>query len=373
VTVPRERDRSAVDGSPEARPVAAEIGDDLAAAVRRAHARIRDRVVASIRDGQEQALRQADDSMAGDTIYAIDRLSESALLEILAQELAGWLPLIVVAEGLPDVGHGPGTAVLPPDAKPADACLRVIVDPIDGTRGLMYGKRSAWILTGVAPERLPGGRVPTLADIEAAVQTEIPPPKQTLADVLWAVRGRGVHGSRTDLTTGRTEPLAVAPSSARSIEHGFGQVMRAFPGGRDLLGAIDDDICAALTTAAEGKAATFEDQYISTGGQVAELVYGHDRWVADLRPLLAQTLRGRGQPRLLCCHPYDLCTALVAQEAGVLLGGPDGADLTAALVTDEDIAWVGYANAHIRDLVQPALAAALRARGLAASPSAACE
>ena len=33
---------------------------------------------------------------------------------------------------------------------------RVIVDPIDGTRGLMYQKRSAWILTGVAPNRGPG-------------------------------------------------------------------------------------------------------------------------------------------------------------------------------------------------------------------------
>ena len=33
---------------------------------------------------------------------------------------------------------------------------RIIVDPIDGTRGLMEQKRRAWVLTGVAPNRGPG-------------------------------------------------------------------------------------------------------------------------------------------------------------------------------------------------------------------------
>ena len=60
-----------------------------------------------------------------------------------------------------------------------DAAWRIIVDPIDGTRGLMYQKRSAWILTGVAPNR---GSSTSLRDIVLAVQTEIPLVKQHLAD-----------------------------------------------------------------------------------------------------------------------------------------------------------------------------------------------
>jgi len=344
--------------------LAATLHEAMAEAIQRVHAGIRERVVASMASGQDGALRQADDSMSGDTIYAIDRVSESVLLELLQTELAEWLPMVVVAEGLPDIGHGPGTAILPGNADPAEARYRVIVDPIDGTRGLMYGKRSAWILTGIAPERLPDGRVPTLADIQVAVQTEIPPPKQLLADVLSAVRGRGVQAFRTNLVTRRIEPLTVGPSRAPTIEHGFGQVMRVFPGGRDLLAAIDDDVCSRVTKAAEGKAATFEDQYISTGGQIAELVYGHDRWVADLRPLLTPVLRARGHPRLLCCHPYDLCTALIALEAGAIICGPGGDELAVPLVTGEDIAWTGYANENIRAQVQPALLAAMSAHGL---------
>ena len=46
----------------------------------------------------------------------------------------------------------------------------------------------------------------------------------------------------------------------------------------------------------------FDDQYICTGGQFYELIVGHDRFIADLRPLFYQILH---QPPGLCCHPYD--------------------------------------------------------------------
>ena len=52
--------------------------------------------------------------------------------------------------------------------------------------GWMYQKRSGWVLTGVAPNR---GPETSLADIEVAVQTEIPLVKQHLCDTAWAVRG----------------------------------------------------------------------------------------------------------------------------------------------------------------------------------------
>ena len=64
-------------------------------------------------------------------------------------DLAREEPLCLVAEGLPG-----DSLVLPPGAREEDCRWRLLVDPIDGTRGLMYQKRSAWILTGVAPNRL---------------------------------------------------------------------------------------------------------------------------------------------------------------------------------------------------------------------------
>jgi len=116
----------------------------------------------------------------------------------------------------------------------------------------------------------------------------------------------------------------------------------------------------------EGRAQAFEDQYISTGGQLYELVMGHDRWIADLRPLLAPILQARGRPPGICCHPYDLSTELIAREAGVIVTDPRGERLGAPLDVFSDVAWVGYANRAIRDQVHPALEHALQNHGLLA-------
>jgi hypothetical protein len=133
-------------------------------------------------------------------------------------------------------------------------------------------------------------------------------------------------------------------------------VSRFFPGAREDLAAIDEEIVfGALGAASPGKAHCFEDQYISSGGQLYELMAGHDRFVADLRPLLEPLLAARGRPLGICCRPYDLCTESIARELGVLVATPSGAALDAPLDTTTDIAWAGYANAAIRDQVAPLL------------------
>ena len=142
-------------------------------------------------------------------------------------------------------------------------------------------------------------------------------------------------------------------------------VARFFPGAREELAAIDEEIvAAALGPVRPGKAHCFEDQYISTGGQLYELMAGHDRFVADLRPLLESVLARRGLALGICCHPYDLATELIAREAGVVVTDPRGAPLDAPLDVEADLAWVGYANQAIRAQVEPLLQAALRRRGL---------
>ncbi len=294
----------------------------------------------------------------GDTIYSIDRISEEQLIEQVERISRAVGPLVLVAEGLP---HG-GEMVLPRGAEEGNAAWRLIVDPIDGTRGLMYQKRSAWILSAVAPNR---GPETSLADIVFAVQTEVPVVKQYLADQIWGLRDGEVHAVRQNLLDETVHPLELAPSRAPSIAHGFATVSRFFPGARDLLAAIDDEIAlGALGPISPGKAHCFEDQYISTGGQLYELMAGHDRFVADLRPLMRKWLAQRGMALGLCCHPYDICTSMLAEKLGVIVTAPDGAPLDASLDVDTEVAWVGYANSAIRAEVEPLLQAALRRRGL---------
>jgi fructose-1,6-bisphosphatase/inositol monophosphatase family enzyme len=329
----------------------------LLANLRAIHAAIRDTVVAACeREALEHlAAPVADD--AGDTIFAIDRVSEHVLLEHFAA-LAEVRPFVLVAEGLGQTGE----MVLPRGAHPAGAELRIIVDPIDGTRGLMYQKRPAWVLTGVAPNR---GPATNLADIELALMTEIPLIKQHLCDSLWAVAGHGTTGERLNRLTGETGPLAPQPSRAKTIAHGYGSLARFFPGARDTLAAIEEELVdRVLGPQPPGRALAFEDQYICTGGQLYELMMGHDRWVADLRPLMEPVLRGRGKPPALCCHPYDLCAELIAREASVIVTGATGEPLNAPLDVNTDLAWCGYASRSIHNQVAPVLSAILHERGL---------
>jgi hypothetical protein len=113
-----------------------------------------------------------------------------------------------------------------------------------------------------------------------------------------------------------------------------------------------------------GRALAFEDQYISTGGQLYELMMGHDRWIADLRPLLAARLRKLGRPLGLCCHPYDLCTESIARAAGVVVTDARGGLLAAPLDVETDVAWTGFANDTIRGQVWPVFQDVLRENGL---------
>jgi hypothetical protein len=57
----------------------------------------------------------------------------------------------------------------------------------------------------------------------------------------------------------------------------------------------------------------------------------------------------------LCCHPYDICTALIAREAGCVIEAPAGGALNYPLDTTTPVAWMGYANARLARLVRPAL------------------
>jgi fructose-1,6-bisphosphatase/inositol monophosphatase family enzyme len=329
----------------------------LVAQIRGVHEAIRDEVVAACERQSIDELSAVVGDDAGDTLFAVDRLSEPVLLARF-EELARRWPCLLIAEGLGTDGR----RVLPAGAREQDVEIVVIVDPIDGTRGLMVQKRPAWVLTGVAPYR--DGRE-TLADITLAVQSEIPLVKQNLCDTMWAVAGGGAHGERFDRATGTRRPLALRPSRAKTIDQGFGGVTRFFPGARAELGAIDDEVVeAVLGPTVKGRALAFEDQYISSAGQLYELCMGHDRWVAELRPLIEPLLARRGRALGICSHPYDLSTELIAREAGVVVTDPLGRRLSAPLDVFTDIAFVAYANEAIRAQVDPPLRAALRARGL---------
>jgi hypothetical protein len=186
--------------------------------------------------------------------------------------------------------------------------------------------------------------------------TELPTSKQWAADQVSGVRGcgpRGLVAERIDVRGGGRAQLPIRPSQATTFQHGFAALARFFPEGKALLARIEEEIWDTLYGLGSSPSPlVFDDQYICTGGQVYELLIGHDRMLGDLRPLVYRKL---GLGSSLVCHPYDICTALLLQEAGGVVEAPDGQPLDTPLDTTSAVSWMGYANPELARQVRPLL------------------
>jgi len=314
---------------------------------------VRDVIISS---RKSKSLNAVDRVSAADTIYAIDAIVEP-VLEDFCRDWARTTPLVLIAEGIENEQGREGVKIFPDGAREEDAIIRLIVDPIDGTRGIMYDKRPAWALAGVAPNKGPDTR---LRDIEVAVMTELPTSKMGFADVLWATKGRGAQGKRADLSNGTSTKLQFSSSTSPTINHGFASISNFFPGTKVLASELMEELVRELIGPADvTKATVFDDQYISTGGQFYELIVGHDRFNADLRPLFYAL---QGQSQGLCCHPYDCATMLIAQEAGVLLTDGSGKPLDGPLDCTTGLSWAGFANAALLHEIQPLITKFINSR-----------
>lgn len=310
--------------------------------------------------GADQDLALPVAHQGGDTIFEIDRRVEP----ILERIISGWKghgnSLEVVCEGLGESGRQKfGHSDSPSD-------YRLMIDPIDGTRNIMYDKRSAWFLAAIAPER---GESTRLKDAVAAVMVELPSSKQGWADCFVAVEGHSTTGRRMRLGSDEARQLDIRPSTATSLEFGFAQVSNFFPGTKLLASDLMERIVGqTLGTVEPGKALVFEDQYITTGGQMVELMLGHDRFCCDLRPLFYDILQRQtgGSVRGLECHPYDVAGLLVAQQAGVILTDGFGRPLDASFSVDEGVHWCGYANEELRQIIAPVIESWLSEHGVVA-------
>jgi hypothetical protein len=304
----------------------------------------RDAVLAGRRGVDVAALARVDGEGGGDTIYAVDRIGEAGILEWFRAHWPKCFPVQIVMEGLV------GDTCFPQGIAPEETDWKCIIDPIDGTRGIMYDKRSAWALAGIAPQ---AGEGTMLSHIVAAAMTEIPTTRQWRADQFSATRGGAVVGVSEDVRAGGIWPLEASPSQATGFAHGFSSLVKFFPEGRTLTAQIEERLWDELIGLNSSPSpVVFDDQYICTGGQFYELATGRDRMVGDLRPLIFRTL---DMETSLVCHPYDCCTALVLQQAGVVFEHPLGGFPDAPLDTESGVAWVAYANESLAAQARPVL------------------
>lgn len=286
-----------------------------------------------------------------DTIFRADTIAETAIHQYFATHWPVDLPVEIVMEGIDE--DKPLT--FPTGTVKEQTSWKCIIDPIDGTRGWMFDKRSAWFLGAVAPQR---GPQTSLADIVVASMVELPTVKQGWVDQISGLRGMGIEkvdATRTNLATGESAPLEVHPLETSDFHHGFAQLVRFFPPGKAETAEIEADLWDRILGGVDDPSpAVFEDQYPSSGGQIFELLSGRDLATVDIRPLVLPRL-GFGN-NSLTCHPYDICTSFLLEELGGVVEDPlTGLALDRPLDTTTPVAWAGYANPVIAGRVRPIL------------------
>lgn len=306
-----------------------------------------DEVQILLREQAVEQRTQVHHQSKSDTIYQIDHDVEQAIIPVIAEHAESLGGIVLIAEG---IGEDEVT-VYPEDIQFEDASIRIIMDPIDGTRGLMYDKRSAFFLAGAAPNK---GDETCLKDIAVSVMVEIPTSRCYSSDTLWAVKGCGAEAYRRRLDTGDKKDIVLVPSSEKSIYGGFASVSRFFSPGKDVLGAMEEQLLATLfPDARSDEILTFEDQYISSGGQLYEMLTGKDRFIADVRGSLFSKFRKLGDRTGHACHPYDVCAHMIGTEAGLVITDGEGEPLNCLLDTTTPVDWIGYANGDIYKEVAP--------------------
>ena len=281
----------------------------LAAALVELGVRVRDRVRAGLG-------RSVDDgnvvrSEGGDDIFGIDARADEVLLRGFAA-LGPRFPGRLVIEGTAD----------PVPIGDPEGPWRFLVDPLDGTRPLLAGKRSAWVLVGA------GRGAATLEELELSVVIEVPTRRAALGLVAWATRDGHLVAVDHHLETGTVSEVALRPRQSGDVEHSFVTVVRFAPGSMEAIGAWQDRWLAGLTV--------FDDLVPCTAGQMLGLASGGDAAVFDPRPVLA--------PGAFAAHPYDLAGLWVARAAGAIIEAFPAGPLDAPLDLDTPVAWQGFAN-----------------------------
>jgi fructose-1,6-bisphosphatase/inositol monophosphatase family enzyme len=293
--------------------------------------------------GGSSALARPHSQGAGDVTFGLDLPSEeriAAWLEARARE--GPLSLLTEDAGWrhrgPD-GRG-GTRAL---AGFDHGGPRIAIDPVDGTRNLMADLRPAWTVVAFAP---PGAGEPRLRDCTGGIVAEIP---GTLAARfrLLASDGSACRLELRELAGG----ALVSASELRAdgedrADHGYFPFFRYEPAQRPALARLEAAFFARLVAAEGADArAIYDDQYISSAGQLVLLALGRYRMVVDARELVG---RRHGAPGVTS-KPYDLAgAALCARAAGVVLTAAEGGELDFPIDARTPVGWVGYANAATR-------------------------
>ena len=188
-----------------------------------------------------------------DIIYKIDVEAEEVIVQLMEENAHRFGGIILLAEGIGE----DDLSIYPDGLGQEDAQTKIICDPIDGSRGLMFAKRPAFFLGA-------GGKASAkkLSELDVSVMVELPIPKQSQWDILSARRGRGTNVNRYH-ENGQITKIDFKPDAKKSIEGGFCSFAKFCYPGKDFIAKVEELFFDALFANKEEEyLPAFDDQYI---------------------------------------------------------------------------------------------------------------
>lgn len=334
------------------RPRLCALCDDLREATRAA-------LLAAELEGSSGHLARPHSQGLGDVTFGLDLPSEARIAAWhIAEAREG--PLSVLTEDT-------GWRHLGPDGEGGWRALdgfahggpRIAIDPVDGTRNLMADLRPAWSVVAFAP---PGASQPRLGDLCGGIVSEIPGTNSAFFRRLVS-DGRTCRIQQASLATpGALRDRALTVDHDDRADHGYFPVFRYEPAQRPAIARIEADFFARLVGQEGAEARSiYDDQYISSAGQLVLLALGRYRMVSDPREWVGRRLGVMG----VTSKPYDLAGAVVcARAAGAIVTDVEGGLLDFPIDATTPVGYTGYANPATQKRLEPhwraALAGAMR-------------
>jgi fructose-1,6-bisphosphatase/inositol monophosphatase family enzyme len=305
-----------------------------------------------------ESLNRAASEGVGDTTFGLDEEPERIVAE-WAKSLARTAPLSVLTEDTGWRHFGPTASGDLLDGGFDHGGPRIAIDPVDGTRNLMFDIRSAWASIALAP---PGGGAPKLSDVSLGYLRELPDSRAAEARILVGrPRTSECTVERVQLDSSPQgvllQSLRLATDTDARASGGFFPFFRYHPDMREELAHIEANFFERLETH-EGAnlREVYDDQYISNAGQLVLLAQAKYRMIADLRAFVAAR---RGRPSVTS-KPYDVAAAIpIARAAGAIVTTPMGEELDFELDALTPVSFVGWANRETANRLAPHLKACL--------------
>lgn len=289
---------------------------------------------------------------SGDVIYRID-VEPEKIVEEFFNELSQETPFLGISEKTGKKIYG--------DTAQNKPKYFGIVDPIDGTRHLMYQLGdTAFSLIGLGKIK---NENPTLGDIEFCAMLQIPNLDKKYIDLVIAEKGKETKIERYEVGTWeKIDEFKPTPTKAESIEHGFISFSSFFPPRKYLAEIADYLVEKLLGPPEKGKANLFFHEYVSNAGQFYNILLGKYRAVFDLRPLQEEVLKREGGELGLCAHPYDVCCALALKKAGCIITDGFGSEenfWNYPCDTTTNVHFMAFANKKIYEEITPLVVEAI--------------